>query len=584
MENNNQTNNQSRQESAPAVDFSAIERAAAAANDLNSFSTYKPGTATATISAAIEEARENLNFGLSRCATEKQKDDLKAKFSSYEKKIVLYYFDYYKNEAACPSVLICGAGNFPTAKKERQNARRDSLHQEWQQLESLKDSLKGGYNMAISSDDPQAVEALTAKLEKLKKAHAFKVSANAYFRKNKTFKGMDGLTDEAAEKLDSDARNAAARMGGRCEPFPAWSLSNENAEIKRIEKRLQELQEAKETTLSGWNFNGGRVEIDAENMRIGVYFDERTTGADLEALQKENKDLILPRLLWSPRFQRWQCQYNAVNVRRLRDSKTYAPSDEESKKAVEEEQQRRQEAQKAEEEKAKAEKAKKAEARKDKINALQEKQNELKKTGFILKPSMLAYCNNNLSEYMKAGHGIRRIINVSDTQLLTVEISYNHQWSDVKKPKYIEVTINEAARTKDAIITGSEYMNVSIKIRDVPEAEKRQLATLKSYAEQYKPETDDARILALYEAWKRSEIATVKTWGHLEGTTLHEESAREFLTNWKPGGESPKQEEPQEEQPQEEPATEPTPAEEQKQEQPTPPQYLSIQGEQLYLF
>lgn len=587
MENNNNNiniNQLNQEETAAAVDFSAIEKAAAVANDLNSFSEYKPGTATAEIKNAIKEARENLKYGLSRCATEKQKDDLKAKFASYEKKILSYCYAYYRNEAACPSVLICGAGNFPTAKKNKQNARRDSLRQEWQQLESLKNSLRGGYSMSISSDDPQAVEALTAKLEKLKKAHAFKVAANAYFRKNKTFKGMEGLNDEAAEKLDNDARNAAARMGGRCEPFPAWSLSNENAEIKRVENRLQELQQRKENTLNGWNFDGGRVEIDAENGRIGVYFDERTTGADLEAMHKENKDLYLPRLLWSPRFQRWQCQNNAANIRRLQMSKTYAPNDDESKKAIEEAEKQRQEqqaAKAAEEEKAKAEKANKAAAAfTERTEKLKAKQEELKKIGFTLKGAQLAYCQNRLSDYLENNHGLRRIIKLENGYILTVEIFYTSEYKQYKEHKNIICEIQEGKEENGFIKSGTGFMLWRYVLEELEEGARRDLKSLEKYAKICASDpTYNARIIALYNAYKEGKIEA-KTRGWMDqGNELNGEQAREFLKNWKP---EDQQEEPTAKEEQEQAPK--APEQKEKEEPTTPAPYLSIKGEQLYLF
>lgn len=57
-------------------------------------------------------------------------------------------------------------------------------------------------NNVIRSDDPQAVEKLQAKLDKLTKQHARMKEINAYFKKHATALGCPGLSDAEAAKLD----------------------------------------------------------------------------------------------------------------------------------------------------------------------------------------------------------------------------------------------------------------------------------------------------------------------------------------------------------------------------------------------
>ena len=102
------------------------EDTAKRANDANSFRDYKPGSATAAYRAEVDKAA---------ALVEKQKgkvdpmhhDKLDGLLDRYAHRLADYYNDYYRNEAACPSILITGGANFPVAKKEKQNARRDTL-------------------------------------------------------------------------------------------------------------------------------------------------------------------------------------------------------------------------------------------------------------------------------------------------------------------------------------------------------------------------------------------------------------------------------------------------------------------------
>lgn len=125
-------------------------------------------------------------------------------------------------------------------------------------------------NTAISSDDPEAVAKLTAKLDKLKKAQARMKKINAYYRKHKTCRGCEGVSDELADELDASMKEA---YSWETAPYPAWALQNNNQEIHRIEKRISALTEARELGYTGWKFDGGEVVADADMNRLQIFFE-----------------------------------------------------------------------------------------------------------------------------------------------------------------------------------------------------------------------------------------------------------------------------------------------------------------------
>lgn len=96
--------------------YTISEDMARAANDANSMSDYKQGSATEeyrkrvenvyAVVEKIKEKRPNLAEKAERMA------------GRYSKKLAEYYNSYYRNEASCPSVLISGAGNFPVKKEQ----------------------------------------------------------------------------------------------------------------------------------------------------------------------------------------------------------------------------------------------------------------------------------------------------------------------------------------------------------------------------------------------------------------------------------------------------------------------------------
>ena len=129
-----------------------------------------------------------------------------------------------------------------------------------------------GYNNAISANDPQALEKLTAKLEKCKADQAYMKDVNAYYRKFGTCKGYPDMPDATAAKLDAKVEGA---YSWDKQPFPSYTLTNNNAVIKQTEKRIAQITRNQEVGFSGWEFNGGRAEANKEINRLQLFFDEK---------------------------------------------------------------------------------------------------------------------------------------------------------------------------------------------------------------------------------------------------------------------------------------------------------------------
>jgi hypothetical protein len=135
----------------------------------------------------------------------------------------------------------------------------------------------------ISASDPQAIEKLTAKLKKAKELQSVMKEVNAYWRKLGTCVGAPGITEEQAKKLDTQI--ASTSYSWDKIPFSSYTLTNNNADIKRMESRIKELTRNKEVGFSGWEFEGGRAEANTEANRLQLFFDERTTSEQHSTLR-----------------------------------------------------------------------------------------------------------------------------------------------------------------------------------------------------------------------------------------------------------------------------------------------------------
>ena len=295
--------------------YTINEKAARTANDLNSHYTYREGSATASYRRQVDEATE---------LAERQKQRVDPMYhekidrllETYCRKLAENMNASYSIEARCPSILISGGGNFPVRKKEKQNAARDRNLEEWNYIQGLLDKIRSVGTGGISSDDPQAVEKLEAKLAALEKHQEMMKAANAAIRMKDPAKGDAklaelGYTPEDIAKLREP--DFCGRIG-----YPAYALQNNNANIRRIRGRIAELKKRTESTPEGWEFDGGRVVVNTTENRLQVIFDGKPDADVRTELKGEG-------FRWAPSQGAWQRQLTDNAMRAARRLKCIAP-------------------------------------------------------------------------------------------------------------------------------------------------------------------------------------------------------------------------------------------------------------------
>lgn len=155
-------------------------------------------------------------------------------------------------------------------------------------------------NSAISSDDPQAVEKLKEKLQRLQKLQTYMKTANAYYRTHGTMQGFEDLSEEKAAEIDGQVKNGYSWV---TVPYAAYQLSNNNAEINRLKKRIAVLEQRAETGFAGWKFEGGEAVANQEENRLQLIFDGKPT-------EEQRSQLKRWGFRWSPSNKAWQRQLN----------------------------------------------------------------------------------------------------------------------------------------------------------------------------------------------------------------------------------------------------------------------------------
>lgn len=110
-------------------------------------------------------------------------------------------------------------------------------------------------NTAISSDDPEAVTKLKEKLQQRQDLQSHMKKVNAYYRKNGTMKGFEGISGEKAAQIDESVKNDYSWITA---PYAPYELSNNNAEINRLKSGLKVWNAVRKRVLSAGSLRAAK--------------------------------------------------------------------------------------------------------------------------------------------------------------------------------------------------------------------------------------------------------------------------------------------------------------------------------------
>lgn len=282
--------------------FAINEESARTAHNMMSFRDYAEGSTTAEYRRAVDRAYE-----VADTVAEKKPEEAERAYrlaERYAKKMA----DYYNREASigmmCPSVMISGGSNFPVRKKEKQVAAWDRNHQFYTEVQGILSKIENilyGREI-IKSDDERAIEKLEEKLEDMKNMQEQMKAANKALRLKDTEAGDDLLREMGYSEEDIKSLRKpdfCGRIG-----YPDYALSNNNANIHRVEGRIKALKATKERGGSEQEYKTFKVVENTEAMRYQIIFKEKP--------EPEIRDLLKSYgFKWAPSRGAWQRQITA---------------------------------------------------------------------------------------------------------------------------------------------------------------------------------------------------------------------------------------------------------------------------------
>lgn len=279
--------------------FHINESSARTAHNMMSMRDYSEGSTTAGYRSEVDKA-----YDIADKVAEKKPEEAERVYrlaERYSKKMAEYYNKENSIGMMCPSVMISGAGNFPVKKKERQLAAWERNHEFYQYVQGILAKIENilyGREI-IKSDDERAIEKLEEKLEDMKKLQEDMKAANKALRLKDKEAGNDqlreiGYSEESIEELRKP--DYLGRAG-----YPNFQLSNNNANIHRVEERLKRLKAVKERGSSEQEYKTFKVVENTEAMRYQIIFDGKPD-AEIRTLLKSNG------FKWAPSQGAWQRQ------------------------------------------------------------------------------------------------------------------------------------------------------------------------------------------------------------------------------------------------------------------------------------
>ena len=265
------------------------ETQARIAKRMMSFDDYVEGSKTNEYKEMVDKVYDLAeNIAKKRPDEAERAEKLACKYSL---QLATYFNQDSRIGCMCPSVMISGAGNFPVKKKQKQNAAWERNHEFYNKTRGIIEKLNNILLMKeiIKADDEKAIEKLQKKLDKMVAEQEMMKKANAYYRKWKTMKGFDGVSDDTAKQMDEAIEKSMYQK-----PYEPWRLSNNNANIKRVKKRLANLEYVKAEGTKKEENKYCKVVENTEAMRLQLYFDEKPS-AEVRAVLKANGFRFSPK-------------------------------------------------------------------------------------------------------------------------------------------------------------------------------------------------------------------------------------------------------------------------------------------------
>jgi len=249
--------------------------------------------------------------------TTDKKDLLEVEFATYRTGYRKRYLAWLDAMSRTMSPMVTGPANFPVRRNQKacdvEHRRLEELVAFRERaLAAIKKKLRPELRPVMAGDD-DAVERLEEKIrnaeadqERMKRVNR----AHKAYLKDASGPWNDGLSDVEQRIV----RSYEPEYSWEPHPFPPYALQNNNANIRRMQKRLDAIRQAKGTRATAVQGALARVEDVPADNRVRVYFPDKPS-ADVRARLKKAGFRWAPSLEGKP----WQAYRNPLTIQAAHD-------------------------------------------------------------------------------------------------------------------------------------------------------------------------------------------------------------------------------------------------------------------------
>lgn len=221
---------------------------------------------------------------------------------SYKTRYKNLFSSWLSAKSRVASPMITGPANFPVRRNEKANRSERNHYELWQEWR------KRAKKAIVRKSQPEKtytseLERYRAELASMQKNHELMKEGNKRIKAAK--KSGEDLTEYLTTtfKIEPHMIEWTMKFG--------FGLTNNNANIKRVEQRIKELEKKEsmknETPITTYTFDGGKLIVNYEVDRLQIMFDTRPTREELDVW----KDKGLRSYNWSPSNMAWQRKITA---------------------------------------------------------------------------------------------------------------------------------------------------------------------------------------------------------------------------------------------------------------------------------
>jgi len=223
--------------------------------------------------------------------------------------------DYLYSRSQVMSAMITGPSKFPTRRNEKHSRFYENKVQaflDWKKkaIYRMGKTLGLTGSTAISSDDKDAIEQLQEKMAALEAKQARMKEINMMWKKGDN--RPESLKD--ANLTDAERSEIISHMkyGDADRPYPAWSLTNNKGNIRRLKQRFEELQKSRTDKSTESVIGSVTITDNVEDNRLQIFFPDKPSEEIRRRLKRNG-------FKWAPSIGAWQRMRSPAAAQRAKE-------------------------------------------------------------------------------------------------------------------------------------------------------------------------------------------------------------------------------------------------------------------------